>query len=134
MKMRYIIVLVLIFGLFVWVGASAKIGHGIHQDSTTALGSIDFNVAPSRNFEVVELRIHLGAASDVTGLAVVTNDGLGATYDTTVFVPPSTETSVTDVVWRPGDGLILKGTDSLDIDLTLNGSTTHGVILSWKER
>lgn len=134
MKRLTLIVVLCVGCLCFLIGATSKIGHAIHHDYVTGTGTIDFNMANARNLEIMELRIHLSAASDVTGLTLVVNSGLAAAYDTNVFSPPSTETSRTDVVWRPGNELILTSTDSLDLDLTLAGGTTYGVVILWKER
>jgi hypothetical protein len=98
---------------------------GITTQRATGAAAIAVTIAPTKKWQLHEIRLHLDAAGGAGDLTVTIDSGVDPVYDTVIATQDMT--SVTDYYWQPNDPIKFSKTDELDIAWANANTKTYGI-------
>jgi len=100
---------------------------------STGTGTLELNASSASSaMQVLEVRVHLGAATTTETLKVSIDSTLGAYYDAALST--QTMTGVGDYVFRPSSECILDKNDLLKVWCPNAAGTRWGAVIIWRKR
>jgi len=114
-------------------GTVGNLFHTTYQSYATGTGALElYATNDSSGFQLLEVRVHLAAATTTDTLTVSVDSALGA-YDDAVLATQAM-TSLTDYVFRPTAECVLAEDDLLKVGCPNSAGTRYGAEILWRKR
>ena len=94
--------------------------------SSASSGAIDFTVTPAAQWELYEIRVHLGAGGAATNLTATLSAGAGSKHDEVLWTQAMSGVVNTTTTFDP-PVRFTHYADELDIAYLNGGAATYGV-------
>ena len=125
--MKKALLTLITFCLMITTGYAAD----IQVQRATGGVALASTLAPGHSFELLEVNLHLGAASATAENFTATVDAYGgAAYDVVIYSKDMN--TITNVVWRPEPNLIFSATDEIDFAWANTNTETYGLEIRYR--